>query len=65
MDKLKVVKVSGSQPAPKKYRRHWVENVQLLAEPVGYDPLTNTPIYWGDGHEIACLLIEDDPDIPF
>lgn len=42
----------------------------INAEPVGIDPLTNQPIYWGDGHEIACLL-EDYPywtekdDIPF
>ena len=39
-------------------------DMEIEPKPVGIDPLTGDRIYFGDGHNIACLL-EDINSIPF
>lgn len=58
----------GNLRPPKIYRGHTFMDMPIDALPVGLDPLTQQKIYWGDGHEIACVITEDHPsnqEIPF
>lgn len=54
----------GNLAIPKKYRGSWFMDMEIEPKPVGIDPLTGDRIYFGDGHNIACLL-EDINSIPF
>lgn len=64
-----VATLKGCLPTPRNYYGYWFMDMWIDSEPVGYDPLTGHAVYWGDGHEIACLL-EENPalvefEIPF
>jgi hypothetical protein len=56
----------GNLPVPREYRDHSFMDMDIDAFPVGQDSVTGWNVYWGEGHEIACLL-SDRPklDIPF
>lgn len=66
--KIQIVETQeGLLPPPREFFGYWFMDMWIDAEPVGIDPLTGHSIYWGDKHEIACLLKDkpNDDDIPF
>lgn len=44
-------------PVPRFHKEKRFLDLPLDDPPIEYDPLTNEPIYFGDGIEISCLLI--------
>lgn len=57
----------GNIPAPIEYRGYWTKFSFHFPKPVGIDPETGEPIFWGDGHRLTSD-INDTPtpdDIPF
>ncbi|MBR8839515.1 MAG: hypothetical protein DSM106950_37315 [Stigonema ocellatum SAG 48.90 = DSM 106950] len=57
--------VGNLKPHPP-YRNYWFMDMEIEAEPIGFEPLTNQAIFWGEGCQIACQIDDRfNEDIPF
>ncbi|MFB2837314.1 hypothetical protein [Floridanema evergladense] len=53
-------------PAPKNYRNHWFMNMEIDAEPIGFDLLTSSKISWQEESNISCDINTDRASlVPF